>query len=101
MAPPSPVTTSDDEPIAELPIDGVLDLHTVHPRDVHWLVPDYLAACRRKGILHVRIVHGKGSMVMQKTVHSLLAKERHVASFRLADESGGGWGATVVVLREE
>ena len=41
-----------DEPIG-LPIDGVLDLHPFHPRDVKTLVPDYLAACREHGILQV------------------------------------------------
>ena len=48
------------EPI-ELPIDGTLDLHAFHARDVKELVPDYLAACRERGILDVRIVHGKGT----------------------------------------
>jgi hypothetical protein len=37
---------SDDEQelAGELPIDGVLDLHTFRPQDIGDLVPDYLAA---------------------------------------------------------
>ena len=49
-----------DEPI-QLPIDGVLDLHTFRPREIKDLVLDYLAACRERGIFQVRIIHGKGS----------------------------------------
>ena len=48
-----------DEPI-QLPIDGVLDLHTFQPREIKNLVLDYLAACQERGILSVRIIHGKG-----------------------------------------
>ena len=45
----------------EMPIDGTLDLHTFQPRDVKTLLPDYFQACREKGILQVRVVHGKGT----------------------------------------
>ena len=86
------------EPI-ELPIDGILDLHTFHPREVKDLIPDYLAACRGKGVLEVRIVHGKGTGALRETVHALLRRRPEVASFHLADGEGGGWGATLVVLR--
>jgi hypothetical protein len=48
-----------EEPI-ELPIDGVLDLHTFKPGEVKDLVPDYLAACQARGILQVRIIHAQG-----------------------------------------
>ena len=87
-----------DEPI-ELPIDGVLDLHTFQPREVKELVSDYLAECRARGILRVRIIHGKGIGNLRRTVHALLAKHPDVISFALAGEAFGGWGATIAHLK--
>jgi DNA-nicking Smr family endonuclease len=90
----------DDEPI-QLPIDGVLDLHTFQPREVKDLVLDYLAECRSRGILRVRIIHGKGIGNLRRTVHAILEKHPDVASFNLANEHFGGWGATIVHLRPD
>jgi len=84
--------------IPELPIDGVLDLHTFLPRDVKPLVNDYLDACRERGILDVRIIHGKGTGALRETVHAVLRARADVAGFRLAGEGSGGWGATIVRL---
>ena len=86
-----------DEPI-ELPIDGVLYLHTFKPCEVKDLVPDYLAACRERGILQVRIIHGKGVGNLRRTVHAILSKHPDVVSFALDHPQFGGWGATVVQL---
>lgn len=86
-----------DQPV-ELPIDGVLDLHTFRPADCRDLVPDYLSACRDKGILHVRIIHGKGRGVLRATVHSILKRLPYVQEFHTGGEDAGGWGATLVVL---
>lgn len=36
----------DPEAVVELPITGVLDLHTFSPRDLRTLIPDYLLACQ-------------------------------------------------------
>ena len=83
----------------ELPVDGVLDLHTFLPREVKELVPEYLAVCRERGILDVRIIHGKGGGALRRQVHAILGRLPDVVSFRLADESAGGWGATLVTLR--
>ena len=88
---------NDDNPV-EIPIDGTLDLHTFHPRDVKSLVPHYLELCQEQNILQVRIIHGKGTGTLRRTVHSLLEKNKRVASFRLDDGSGGGWGATLINL---
>jgi DNA-nicking Smr family endonuclease len=83
----------------ELPIDGILDLHTFHPREVRDLLPEYLLACREKGVLEVRVIHGKGTGMLRETVHALLKRLPEVVSFRLAGQDAGSWGATVVHLR--
>jgi dsDNA-specific endonuclease/ATPase MutS2 len=81
-----------------MPIDGVLDLHAFRSEEVKSLVPEYLEECRRRGILQVRIIHGKGTGTLRRLVQSLLLKNPRVLKFRTADIGGGGWGATEVVL---
>ena len=88
-----------DEPI-QLPIDGVLDLHVFKPHEIKELVPEYIAACREKGIFQLRIIHGKGIGNLKRTVHSILSKHPAVASFTLDHPQFGGWGATIVHLRK-
>ena len=90
---------SDPDPL-EIPIDGVLDLHTFHPRDVKELLPDYFDGCLERGILDVRVIHGKGTGQLRQLVHAQLRKNTRVESFRLAGDGAGGWGATIVRLRD-
>jgi DNA-nicking Smr family endonuclease len=87
-----------DEPV-QLPIDGVLDLHSFRPRQIKGLIVDYLAACQERGIYQVRIIHGKGIGNLRRTVHSILSKHPDVVSFALDHPEYGGWGATLVSLR--
>ena len=82
----------------EVPIDGVLDLHTFSPRDVMDVVATYLDECRARGILSVRIIHGKGIGVQREAVAQVLKAHPAVRSFRPADEAAGGWGATLAEL---
>ncbi len=88
-----------DEPVA-IPITGELDLHTFRPADIPSLLDDYFAECRRRGIAVVRVIHGKGRGTLRATVHAHLKKSPAVAGFHLGNETSGGWGATLVTLRD-
>lgn len=90
---------ASDEIAVQLPINGELDLHTFRPAEMKELIPVYLGECRRRGILSVRIVHGKGIGNLRRTVHAILEKLPEVADFRLAGAEAGSWGATLVELR--
>jgi len=85
------------EPV-EIPIDGVLDLHTFRPKEVPELLDDYFSECIRRGMFSVRVIHGKGKGLLKKRVHSLLKQSELVASFTDAPGDSGGWGATLVEL---
>ena len=95
MAPPE----GPEEEVFVLPIDGTLDLHAFDPRDVKEVVAEYIRECRERGILDVRIVHGKGTGTLRRTVHALLSRLPEVASFSTPGTPDGGWGATFVVLK--
>jgi len=82
-----------------LAIDGSLDLHAFRPGEAAEVVRAYLAACAEAGVLDVRIVHGKGIGALRRTVERVLGRHPLVESFRLADETAGGRGATLVRLR--
>jgi DNA-nicking Smr family endonuclease len=82
-----------------LPLDGTLDLHAFAPSDVRTLVPEWIEASRAAGLRELRIVHGKGTGTLRRSVEAILARHPLVAAVRAAGEDGGGWGATLVTLR--
>ena len=89
----------DESGAVEMPIDGTLDLHTFSPKDLKTLIPDYLGECRQREIFNVRIVHGKGKGILRRSVQAILERLDEVESFTQPGEGGGGWGATLVVLK--
>ena len=91
----------NDNDAVQVPIDGVLDLHNFSPKDLKYLIPDYLEECCKADIFQVRIIHGKGIGNLRRTVHAILKKLPQVIEFRLAGENAGGWGATLVQLRKK
>lgn len=86
-----------DEPI-RIPVTDVLDLHTVHPRDVRGVVEEYLAEAERMNLTALRIIHGRGIGVQREMVRRILAQNPRVLGFGDAPLESGGWGATIVTL---
>jgi len=86
-----------DEPVV-LPITDALDLHSFAPRDIPSVVEEYLRACQERGILEVRLIHGRGRGVQRAVVQRLLARLPDVVAFTDAPPERGGWGATLVAL---
>ena len=83
-----------------IPIEDVLDLHTFRPQDVADLLEDYFNECIKAGIQSVRVIHGKGKGIQKRQVHKILKKNPQVKSFKDAPPEAGGWGATLVELRQ-
>ena len=98
-------THDDDEPepdaddVTEPPLGDEIDLHTFRPKDCGDVVEEYVRAAQEAGMTRVRIIHGKGIGNLRRTVHAVLERHPAVASFTLADERSGSWGATLVVLK--
>src|SRR5438132_11666 len=63
------------------------------------LVEQYLDDAFMAGLPSVRLVHGKGTGALRKTVRTLLSSHPLVASFRDGEPSEGGAGATVAALK--
>lgn len=94
-----PVKSSDNsEGPIRIPITGELDLHTFPPSELGPLLDAYLEECRAKGLLSVRIIHGKGTGALRERVHAYLRKSPIVSSYRLGNEQTGSWGATLAEL---
>jgi DNA-nicking Smr family endonuclease len=88
----------DADPLV-IPITGDLDLHPFLPAEIPSVVEDYVRACRERGILRLRLAHGRGRGVQRAAVRRRLASMREVVAFADAPPAVGGWGATVVELR--
>jgi dsDNA-specific endonuclease/ATPase MutS2 len=87
-----------EEPV-RIPVTDVFDLHTVPPRDVRWVVEEYLLEAHRLGFKALRIIHGRGIGVQREMVRSVLQKTPFVTGFQDAPAEAGGWGATIVTLQ--
>lgn len=82
----------------EYPIDGTLDLHAFRPQDLGSLIPEFIEACLEEEIYQIRIIHGKGTGNLRRSVHALLDRNPHVKSYSLAGDRSS-WGATVAELK--
>ena len=82
-------------------LTDVFDLHSVPPAEVRAVVIEYLFQARAQGFRQVRIIHGKGVGVQRNIVRSVLERTPFVEHFSDAPPEAGGWGATVVRMKEK
>jgi DNA-nicking Smr family endonuclease len=87
-----------EEPV-NIPIEDSIDLHPFQPKEIRDVALEYLHEARARGFRQVRLIHGRGIGVQRERIHSLLRSLDFVESFTDADPTGGGWGATVVLLQ--
>lgn len=90
----------EPEPV-EIPIEDEIDLHGFAPRDIRIVVQEYCRAAAEKGLVEVRLIHGKGKGVQRRCVQSELGKHPNVLEFWDAPPMSGGLGATFARLRGE
>ena len=80
----------------KVPLEGTLDLHAFHPRDIPSVVDEYLRAAHAAGFHEVRLIHGRGIGVQRARVQQVLRD--HALVERFADAPESHLGATVVAL---
>ena len=95
-----PVEGLDDASEIIVPIEDSLDLHVFAPQDIPAVVSEYLEECARRGFREVRLIHGRGTGTQRAIIRSLLADHPLALDYSDAPPDRGGWGATVVHLRE-
>jgi dsDNA-specific endonuclease/ATPase MutS2 len=83
-----------------LPISDSIDLHPFQPRDIPSVVEEYLEQCLQSGFSKIRLIHGRGQGIQRNIVRSVLSKHPAVSSFKDAPAEAGGWGSTIVLLKQ-
>ena len=84
----------------EIPIEESIDLHLFRPGETRAVVDAYLDAAQDAGFREVRVIHGRGRGVQRAQVQRLLEGDPRVEGYADAPGDRGGWGATLVRLRE-
>jgi DNA-nicking Smr family endonuclease len=79
-----------------VPIEGSLDLHAFQPRDIKFVVEEYVTAAHEAGLREIRLIHGRGTGVQRAIVQSALERHSLVEEFWDAPETH--LGATVAKL---
>jgi dsDNA-specific endonuclease/ATPase MutS2 len=87
----------NDEPV-EISITDTFDLHPFRPEEIKDVAREYLLEAHARGFRQVRLIHGRGIGVQRERIRALLQSLEFVEAFHDADGSGGGWGATIVLL---
>ena len=81
-----------------------IDLHGLTVQAAHNLLSRFLTECRERGVLCVRVIHGKGlnspeGPLLKRMTDRALRHRGDVIAFRAARPNDGGGGAAIVLLK--
>ena len=82
-------------------VTDVLDLHGFFPEQVPEVVQEFIRNARELNLTRLTIIHGKGKSKLKWTVRKELEQHPAVANFGDAPPELGGWGRTLVLLKEQ
>jgi DNA mismatch repair protein MutS2 len=104
-APPEPAAKKEKSQASEiqmrkaLHISPEVTIRAMRVDEAGSLLDRYMDDAYAAGLKQARIIHGKGTGALRKFVADYLREHPAVQSFQLADEAGGGDGATVVQFK--
>jgi DNA-nicking Smr family endonuclease len=81
-------------------VSDTLDLHGFFPQQIPPMIRDFIDNAQKLGLRRLRIVHGKGKSRLKWEVHQVLKESPGVESFGDAPPEAGGWGATIITLKQ-
>jgi DNA-nicking Smr family endonuclease len=81
-------------------VTDVLDLHGFFPEQVPEMISDFIDNALQLKLRRLRIIHGKGKSKLKWVVRKELEKNSHVKYFCDAPPEIGGWGATIIELKQ-
>ena len=86
-------------------VQDAVDLHGLDRQEARSSLAEFLAACLKRGLRCVRVVHGKGlrspgrEPVLKGKVQRWLTQRNEVLAFCEAPKNQGGGGALLVLLK--
>lgn len=81
-------------------ITDTLDLHGFFPEQIPELINTFIDNAMELGLKQLHIIHGKGKSRLKFEVLQILKNRPEVKQFRDAPPDLGGWGSTVVLLKD-
>lgn len=93
---PRKETTLSDIKISNTQVPYEIDLRGRQSDDAIIELDKYLDQAVYSNWNEVRVIHGKGTGALRKTIHEYLRKKKHIKSFRLGQVGEGDTGVTVI-----
>ena len=100
----TPNKKTRNEEVEHLPeyyvVTDVLDLHGFFPEQIQEVVEEFITNAISLKLNRLTIIHGKGKSKLKYLVRKELEKNCNVLDFGDAPPEMGGWGRTMVNLKD-